>query len=983
MSRGQQRTIDIPAHWWKHLEQECKTRGIENVEELCQGFPRLLSARTIRNAEKAGKMTERSFQCLAKKLGYANSHALKDAWKKAAEPKPATDESSETTPTGDPMPDEIRTKFERAKELTDADKFAEAIPILEKTLLAADQCGHAVSRVKARLNLAHALYEAREDFVGAERHYRDSLALVPADNLDLKHNVLHGLGDMLLFAGRLDEADATIAASMDVAKLTGKAEQLAGSLISQSLLDRALGVADRGRTRLDEAVKILLRRELTIAASDKKHNAHMLAVCYINQALLCRDEGRIEAALSLYAKAEERHRLSDDKLDAGKSLLFCGEVHCASADWGRGFDCFRRALECFQESGNALWGARGLERIARLYATHERWEEGLRAMLGAASGAAESGHPGEQVHFLCLAAKLLREWKEKTAREKISSVIHAAAKDLPADRQGDIMSSLSVRMREMSIAIEKAVREDEQVRDFLEQAKGIARKENLHEHLANCLLDEAHGIVPPEDKAARETLLRQAINLLKETLREAQAPKRKVHLMGRLSALHREIGDRPATLSWLKAAGEVFEKSGDPCGLANYYGSLAEIYRAEGRPDAEIAAYRKVLAIVEGRSLFDLAAGTRINLAAALRYAREFDEAQKLLDEAEAICEKHHFKDFMAAIARNRSDIEGELQAAQAPSHTLREMLESLRELIEYRPEQAVDYLPFWYFTWKGELMALLRSGPQLSLMIITDDVDRFLKFATRFRHLADHFLMTTTVAPKIDIEPRVLPIPPTWRFPATFPFLFVRRAEAEARRTADSARQDEDGDLPPSIRVAGPATMLPLYMMIEAEARQEGEGHMMALSGTRLPQEAIDLMLRQPTTELIERRCLWFPTDRSSSKDQFLIDLRIGHERAVFPVYFDRIPTSDAVAAVAGVQVDIPNALLQAEDRPLLTAKWTRALLKLSTLAKGEAQRALLDLLELFPDSHRRDASRIEIRLFEFSEIGNRILHPALLVRE
>jgi len=979
MSRGPQKAIDIPAHWWKQLEQECKKRGIENVDQLCEQKT-LLSAKTIKKAEKSGKMTEASFRHLAKMLGYATSHDLKEAWNRAAEMKTGPD-ASQSKPASDLMPDEIRVEFERAKAFTEADKFSEAIPILEQALVAADRSGHAVSCVKVRLCLAHALYESREDFVEAEQHYRDSVALVPADNLDLKHNVLHGLGDMLLFAGRLDEADAVIAASMDVAKLTGKSEHLAGSLVSQSLLDRVVGLADRAGTRLDEAVKILLQRELTIAACDRKHNDHMLAVCYINQALLCRDAGRTDAALSLYAKAEERHRRSDEQLDAGKTLLFCGEVHCAGAEWEIGFDCFRRALECFQESGNALWGARSLERIARLYATHERWEEALGAMLGAATGAKESGHPGEQVHFLCLAAKLLREWKEKNARKRISSMIHAAAKDVPPERQGDLMASLSNRMNEMSEAIEKAVREDEQVRQYLEEAKGIARKENLHEHLANCLLDEAHGIVSPEDREARDSLLREAIELLKQTLRTAQAPKRKAHLMGRLSALYGRLGDRPTALSWLKAAGEVFESAGDPQGLANYYGSLAELHRAEHRPDAEIAAYRKVLAVIEGRSFFDLAAGTRINLAAALRYAREFEEAQKLLDEAEAICERHHFREFMAAIARNRSDIERELQAAQAPSHSLKEMLESLRDLIKYRPEQAMDYLPFWYFTWKGELMALLRSGPQLSFMVITDDMERFLKFAARFRHLADHFLMTTSVADTVEIEPRVLPIPPEWQFPATFPFLFMRRADTEA--TAEGTRQNEDGDSVPSVRLVGPATMLPLYMMVQAEAREEGEGHIMALSGTKLPQIAIDLMLGRPTSELIERRCLWLPTDRSSSKDQFLTDLRIGHERGVIPVYFDRVPSSDAVVAVGGVHVDVPNSLLEGEQRPSAAAKWTRALLKLSALGKEEARRSLLDLPDLFPEIESRDVTRIEIRLFEISEIGSRVLQPVLLVPE
>jgi len=545
------------------------------------------------------------------------------------------------------------------------------------------------------------------------------------------------------------------------------------------------------------------------------------------------------------------------------------------------------------------------------------------------------------------------------------------------------MSSLSANIGEMSDAIEKAVREDDEVRGLLNQAKEIAQRARLHEHLANCLLDEAHNMTPANDTEARRNLIARAIELLREELREAQSPKRRGHLMGRISALHREIGESPEALSWLKKAGELFEKSGDALGLANFHGSLAEMHREEGRLDDEVAAYQKVLSAIEGRSFHDLAAGTRINLAAALRYRRDFGEAQKLLNEAEILCERHHFKDFISAIARNRSDIERELRAAQAPSHTLPELLGSLRQLLKYRPRHAVAYLPFWYFAWNTELLALLRSGPHLSFMVATDDVQRFMKFARKFRRLADHFLMTTSGAATIKVEAGVLPIPPTWRFPARFPFLSMKRDTPESAPTKQEARQDEEKDAPPSIRLAGPATMLPLYMMIEAKSDVKGEGHMMALSVPYLPQQAIDLMVRRPAKELIQRRAVWFPTDRFSSKDPFLTDLRIAHERGVFPVYLERLPTSDAVAVCGGVRVTIPNKLFSV-DHPSMAANWSRALLKLTNLPKDEAQAALLDIPEVFAGTgDTNNFTQIEIRLFEFSEIGQRVFHPALLVRE
>ncbi|HXM64551.1 MAG TPA: toll/interleukin-1 receptor domain-containing protein [Terriglobales bacterium] len=883
-------------------------------------------------------------------------------------------------PSNSAVPSEIQAELDSAKTFADADRYSEAIPILEKAMGAADASGHPAARVKVRLRLAWAIYEAHEDYTAAERLLRDALVLVPVENLDLKHGVLHALGEMLEFSGRLDEARATIDVTLVVAKRSGKTDDLAVSLISLGLLERALGLHESAVTRLDEALRLILQGGLSLAADQKLDHAHLLAVCYINKAFLCRDAGDPDEALALYQRVLKQPDVTG--LDTGRALLFSGEVHCANADWEKGLDCFGGALECFKHVSNPLWGARALEHIALLYATLEQWDEAWVAIFGAVAGAEESGHPGEQIHLLSAAAELGREWKIKKARESAARQLHTFAKAAPEEEQAAAFSNLSAKIGEVHDAIEKRVRDDKELRDLLNQAKEIAQRERLSEHMANCLLHEARNMIPPEDAEARRGLIAKAVELLKDELQKSQFPKRRGRLMGQLSDLYARLGEQHQAASWLKKAGEVFEKSGDAFGLANYYGALAEMHRREGRLDDEIAGYRRVLSIIEGRSFYHLAAGTRINLAATLRHRGGFDEAQKLLNEAEALCDKHHFKEFISAIARIRSDLEKEVQAAQAPTHTLEELLASLRELLEYRPEYAVAYLPFWYFAWNTELLALLRSGPRLSFMVVTDDVERFMKFAAQFRQLADHFLMASSGEPEIGAEPAIIPMPPDWKFPATFPFLFMKRQTAASEQTERNAQAAED-DGPPNVRLAGPAMMFPLYVPSNEKSGVEGEGHMMALSPPRLPQEAIDLMIRRPIEELIERRAVWFPTARFRKEDRFLTDLRIGRERGVFPVYFDGPPASDAVASCGGVEVVVPNKLLSG-DQSSVASKWRRALLKLTKLSKDEAQTALLDLPEVFAATDGEEAGiRIEIRLFEFKDLGRQVFHSVLLVRE
>ena len=68
--------------------------------------------------------------------------------------------------------------------------------------------------------------------------------------------------------------------------------------------------------------------------------------------------------------------------------------------------------------------------------------------------------------------------------------------------------------------------------------------------------------------------------------------------MGRISALYAQLGEPHQALSWLKKAGAVFEKAGDEFGLANYYATRAEMHRADGQFDDEIANYRKALSVI-------------------------------------------------------------------------------------------------------------------------------------------------------------------------------------------------------------------------------------------------------------------------------------------------------------------------------------------------------------------------------------------------
>src|SRR6267378_607643 len=136
---------------------------------------------------------------------------------------------------------------------------------------------------------------------------------------------------------------------------------------------------------------------------------------------------------------------------------------------------------------------------------------------------------------------------------------------------------------------------------------------------------------------------------------------------------------------------------------------------------------------------------------------------------------------------------------------------------------------------------------------------------------------------------------------------------------------------------------------------------------------ELLPRLIHRPMQELIERHAIFLPTDRfKKDENRFLIDLRIAHERGLFPLYFGSPPYSDAAAVCGGLEIIVSNKVLSG-DHPGTASKWRRALLKLTKVSKEAAQSALLDLPEAFGSADDGEAAtaRIEIRLFEFSNLG------------
>src|SRR5205809_1583780 len=89
--------------------------------------------------------------------------------------------SAAATPRTEPLPADIQVELDKAKKLKELGKHDDAIPVLERMLPLIDRLDNIKTRIKVRVDLAHALYEARDDTSNAHRYFRDALALTPGE----------------------------------------------------------------------------------------------------------------------------------------------------------------------------------------------------------------------------------------------------------------------------------------------------------------------------------------------------------------------------------------------------------------------------------------------------------------------------------------------------------------------------------------------------------------------------------------------------------------------------------------------------------------------------------------------------------------------------------------------------------------------------------------------------------------------------------
>lgn len=221
-------------------------------------------------------------------------------------------------------------------------------------------------------------------------------------------------------------------------------------------------------------------------AKNRGAAATNLAGCLMTRAMVLQHQGNAPEMLTCLTEAEQILREGNSPDNLGRTLLTKTRVFFALSQFQQGIEALREAGEIFSRIGNFRWLLKCVEVRIRLAMQFGKINEALRFGADAVALAKERGTPHDIADALGQMAALCREQDLKE----------------PAER-------------------------------FLVEAKSIASDHQLHDLLADCLLDEAGEGKAKTDE--QRGLLERALEHLRSAMMATQVKGRRAVFMRRIA----------------------------------------------------------------------------------------------------------------------------------------------------------------------------------------------------------------------------------------------------------------------------------------------------------------------------------------------------------------------------------------------------------------------------------------------------------------
>jgi tetratricopeptide (TPR) repeat protein len=828
---------------------------------------------------------------------------------------------SRITNEPDDTPSEFQILFDEAKSLAEAGKHREAEVKYKEILHRAATTKHRLIGIRATVGIAS--QKRTYDIDAARALFRECLENLKGTPSDrIREDVLCKFGDMEALSGNLLEGRGLLMEALSIAHKLGERQRIAENTTALALVADGDGRLDEAVKLYDEAAEIFMTEYQQHNMATQKNAAQGLGICFNNKSVTQRHQLDLVGSLSSLSKALEWFRKSDSQSDLPRVLFLLAEAKYAAAKWDEGKNHVNEALKIATQREDYVWIRRCLDLRARVKFTSGDRKGALQDFSAALSIVRKNGTPEEVVHNL----------------EKVATV------------------SAKCGLKE-------------EARKLLQEALVLSQKHDLLEDYADAVLDLAGLEDGPDVENQRDKALSIAIASLERALVRKQVKAQRAFVMGRIGSLYQRMRGWNDALNWLTQAKQVFEEIGDVSGIANCLGSIAEIKRATNLPHEELEAYRQILSLVEGKPLPELVATTKNNMAHRLMEQGFLREAQQHLIEASNVCLSHKLSDLHRHVLRNLDRVEHYIEAQKPPAMSFSDLVHELHELVRFFPEAKDSILRFWYYSRDAELHSNCRSVLGVKLLIAENDTQKFLALVSKLSAYSDlNLQVVSTEYPGFGID--FVPFPHDKVLPNK-----IALPRVTTHGDINYVRF-ERGSMDSPYALTGDS----------ATSKATGNTAVVLFGHARgLPPEANKLMLDLSEKEILSRKVLFFPVERANAHSRLLNDLRIAKDQRLIPVYYQRLPVSEEVDALASIKLLFPViSSLGDGGTQRGVGRVKRKLIQILSLSSEDPVSALTDIAgeleDLCATAQARETIDMTGHFLRFSDHGHARFHFALV---
>lgn len=825
------------------------------------------------------------------------------------------------------IPADIKRLLDDADKLDAEGKYSEALVLIEEALTAAKAGNHEMALIQATIDLAECITRTGGELDRAGSLLRPCLEKLPLGRHDKsRESILIYLGHIATTQGRVHDGKSLAIEALESARSRGDRFTIGRALMEVGHAEEMLGNLSEALRVLGEAAEQFRAERRSGDAKGRAGAATNLAGCLMMQATVLEHQGNALEILSRLTEAEQILREGDSPDNLGRTLLALSRVHFVLSRFEQGSEALRDASAIFWRIGNYRWFLKCMDYRIRLAVQFGRVQEAVQLGFHAVSLAKEHGTPQDACERLCQLAALCRE--------------HALNKE----------------------AVE-----------FLDEAKSIATENQLHDLLADCLLNEAGE---GRAKSIEEHgLLELALRQLHSAMSATQVKGRRAVFMRRIATVHGRLGNLPEARSWLEQALAVFEEIGDTGGTLQILGQFAALAREEGNQETAIGLMLSLIDRAKGKPFEHFRAEAHHDLIHLMLSQGNIPDAQKHFSAAKALCSGNRFPDIEEALLQTEERLGMATRYHKPARSSLVEMLRELCAWMSKFPEQAEAILPAWFYLFGAEAWSNCRSLHGVKFLVHALDRHAFESFAQEWTDCGDLFIYHPPSSMRCERGIDVIPWDDEMLIPPTLHFAGIRKKES-GQFAAEGGEATKDSIEASSKAMVEVLHKIPYYATVfngsaaglpAAKVYVIGRRH-------RLPKDVLDILSQSSIGALIANRVFVLPREEGEQVDTAL-PMTIAWEGGHLPVFFGDPAPSNDLSLDREVSVQIPT---DEHGKRILR----RFMAEVGTNPQGAMTR-LVEGLEGVPkrSKSRKHVVRGKLRVFRFRAGKELVNHPALIL--